>query len=524
MQIWKLAAGVFCCAGAVMAHAEISQQISARVVQWAAQNSPRYRNYMALAKSNARAEVPIPPEVDPPCNACDDPDTKPESTSFVETWMKQAMEPESSAIQGLIQLDHELQNMGIPADKSSLTPSARTALSEFSVDDMEDSAVRLSSRLVGDKAIPMGEKYDTEPKRAYAGTQFLLAASRNQSMVQGLKKSPDRSHEGIILSLVARWFQSISDTMDREIVNGHAYNLCPVYVDIIREVQLAGGPSADLARLRAVLDKMDKLLTFQVRMQLHAEGHGDDGGKMNISWTLQSLLHLKVDQQRSCYTPEFINGGKTSVRVEFFQLETAKGDRVQLTSPREFEAELEAPKLSLCARNPVLQIPFKSSGFPPEQLTTHGYSSSGALLSSSLLAVATTNNMNTQKANAASGRSGTGPATADPHAESSDGQQQVEKMKAVLQAHAGDPQWLMSPEGQGVIAQMQSAATGMMRGRVASLNNAAANATSMSDMAAAFQSAQLPWHNGGAQPVSETLQVDHGSASFTLEVHVEQVP
>jgi hypothetical protein len=110
-------------------------------------------------------------------------------------------------------------------------------------------------------------------------------------MVQGLKKSPDGSHKGIILSLVARWFQSISDTMDREIVNGHAYNLCPVYVDIIREVQLAGGPSADLARLRAVLDEMDKLLTFQVRMQLHAEGHGDDGGKSG-----QGLEDLLVQQ------------------------------------------------------------------------------------------------------------------------------------------------------------------------------------------------------------------------------------
>src|SRR5438094_56434 len=80
---------------------------------------------------------------------------------------------------------------------------------------------------------------------------------------------------------------------------------------------------------------------------------------------------------------------------------------------------------------------------------------------SRLQGVGPTNTRNTQKAHPASGRSGSGPATADPHAESSDGQQQVEKMKAVLQAHAGDPQWLMSPEGQGVIAQMQSAATGM---------------------------------------------------------------
>ena len=50
-----------------------------------------------------------------------------------------------------------------------LTPAAQKAMAQFSEDDIQAAIEKLSDRQLTGKAIPMARKYDSEPKRAYAG-------------------------------------------------------------------------------------------------------------------------------------------------------------------------------------------------------------------------------------------------------------------------------------------------------------------------------------------------------------------
>lgn len=256
-------------------------------------------------------------------------------------------------------------------------------MSAFSESELSADIVKLERRILNGKAIRMAEKHDTESKRAYAGIKFMLTAAHEHGLVSG---AADPQDEDVIAPYVAKWMHSITDNLERDVMEGHEYNLCPTYMTMMQQARLVAGYTPEAVDLIALADKMDKLLTFQVHMQVHAEGYGDDGGKMNIYWTVASKLHLKLDQERSCYTPEFLDNGKAEVKVDMFQLVTAKGENVQLTSPRSYDAHLRSPKLNLCDREPTLMIPFDRSEFPPETLTVHGYSEPGVLLSSSLLA------------------------------------------------------------------------------------------------------------------------------------------
>ena len=388
------------------------QAQSAKVIAWAQQNLPLYTKDMDFAKHAPPAEIPVPPQLDPPCRLCGNTD-KTQGETEVDSWIKRAEEPERTHIQELVGIERQLAAYRA-LSAGSLSPAAEHALLQFdSTDRIEEAIIQIANRLLYDKALPMGRKYDKEPKRAYAGILFLLDVARNQQLIQALKTGSDRSGENDALALVNEWVLSIASAIDKNILAGHQYNLCPVYADIMRQAEMAGGAATDMQKFQATIAKMDKLLRFNVNMKLHAVGSQDDGSHYDITWSATALLHLKIDFSKGCYTAEFLNDGKMAVKVDRFTMVTSNGAPVELTSARSFQAPIGKPTLNLCDPNPVLLIPFNMALMPKETLSGEGHTAQGMLLGSFLTAVVSMNDLITQDTNDMTGRNGAGPATPD---------------------------------------------------------------------------------------------------------------
>jgi hypothetical protein len=339
----------------------------------------------------------------------------------------------------------------------------------------------------------------------------------------GLKgPNSDTTGDNATLELMGAWMQSIADGIDKDIVSGHQYNLCPFYADIIRQAQILGGPEHNLQQFEALAKKIDTLMRFDVQMKLHASAQQDDGSHYDIAWSAKAALHLKVDLANACYTPEFLNNGQMSVTVDNFTMVDNQGMPIELTSARAFQAPIGKPTLNLCDPNPVLLIPFNAALMPKETLRGEGHTTPSMLFGGFLQAVTSLDDLNTHDTNELTGRNGAGPATPDAHSSAGDPSAQIKKTQALLEAHQNDPAWLMSAEGRAAIARLQSEAMAAVRPQVAPLNNAAANATNVADMAAALQSAQVQWTNGHASPVNTTLKVDDDTHHYTLDVEVRQ--
>jgi hypothetical protein len=529
----KLAAGLVLAlllSSAATACAQIDSQLSAQAIFWSTSNLASYNQYVAYARHGAAPQVPVPPMVDPPCHVCGD-TTAAQGETQVATWITQSEAPEVTDINGLLAMDKQVQ--AYTAQFKVLSPAAQKALGQFEDDAgfMSD-AGKLADRLLTGKAIPMAQRYDSEPKQAYAGISFLLAVSKVASLIQGSNSSTQGDQ---VIQLAQTWEQSISDKIDSDVASGHKYNLCPVYAEIIRTVELLGGPQTNTATFAKMLDKLQKIVTFDLYLNLNVKINGNDGSHMYAAWAGQGRFQLTLDLVNSCYTPAFQESGKIDYFVPTWDMTSVQTDPsghkktvpVELVSSHSSFANLGPPQLNLCDPEPIFQVPLASiSLHSPEVLRAHGQDTQMSLMASFMGAVVAANEVNSAKTNALTGDApslppGTSPsASTTPTADS----KALDAAKQALNSHKGDVGWLTSPAGQAAIADIQKQALQMTQSKTAAAGVVAPTATSFAGLAQNLSSVHLPWTNGSAQPVNKTLHVKKDDTDITLTIIVQQSP
>jgi len=470
--------------------------------------------------------------VDPPCHQCGD-TTQTQGEAQVAAWVQQSQEPEFTYIKGLLAMDRQIQQMG-GASSNLLTPAAQKALSQFDDDPaFLSDAGTLEDRLLNGKAIPMAEKYDKEPRQAYAGITLLLAVSRNAALVQaGSGSKPDQA---LVMDLANTWEQSIANKIDSDVVGGHKYNLCPVYGEIIRTVTLLSGQGPDMEQYAKMLNKLQNLVKFNVNMSLKVDVTGNDGSHMHATWTGKAGLKLNLDLANSCYTPLFENGGRMAVNVTRWDLITVEsqpgGSKMeipaQLTSSHAYNVNLGPPQLNVCDPQPIFQIPLANLIVPQEEITAEGHSTSSSFLAPFLTSVVEANEVNSAEANAVTGQAPSLPG-ASPSSQSSpssnSGSAAMDQAKQLVESHQGDANWLMSPAGQAAIANLQKQALQTAQAQMSSAGMVLPKPSSLAQLTQSMTSAHLPWTNGAVQPVSKTLHVKKDTADLELTVSVQQAP
>lgn len=519
---WMLAAVLSL--GAATASAAPDSQMSAMAIKWANANIANFNKYVQYARHGPEPQVPVPPMVDPPCHVCGD-TTQTQGEAQVAAWVARSQEPEATYIAGLAAMDKQIQIFN--ASGSDLSPASEKALAQFESDDafFADMGL-LAGRVLNGKAIPMAKQYDREPKRAYAGILFLLAASK---LEQTLVSHQDYSGENQVLQLAATWEQSIADKINNDVISGHQYNLCPVYSSIFRSVELLGGSETDINKFEETLQKLQNLVKFNVNVNLKANIDATDGGYMHAAWTGTAHLTLKLDTANSCYTPLFDNGGKMAVNVtnwDAVNVDTKPdGSKetipVSLTSPHSYNVNLGVPQLNLCDPQPIFQMPLPSSNVPPEEIEAKGHREKATLFGAFMVAVVAPNEINSAKTNEVTGTTPTLPGGNAPSSQDPNSQAQAQA-QAAIEAHKGDVNWLMSPAGQAAIAQIQKAALLTAQTKMASAGMVVPTASSFTQLGESLGSAHLPWTNGQTQPVNKTLHMQKDTTDIELRVSVQQ--
>lgn len=498
--------------------------LSVEAITWAKDNLDNYHSYQYLAKNIPQVQIPVPLLVDPPCRLCGKPDTDAQLTAPVAAWVTQSEEPELSALNNLVKIGNELAEWNKFA--GTLSPSAQRALKQYNAAAISDMEQKIAFRLFHAKALQMAQKYNSDPKSAYAGISFLVQVGKDAWALSAKGVSIDSDTQQQYSGQIRTWVQSISDKIDSDALAGHQYNQCPVYLDIYRLVNSLGTTVIGAEQIESITDKMQKQLRFDVSLYFHVVVTGK--GSQDVTWTGKAKLRLNLDGSQGCYAPE-LEGGKMAMTVENFSWVTDRGETVKLTSPRSFDMPLGLVQLSLCDKQPLLQLPLTAGNIPLEEITVGGNPPSKTpLLSSYLPAMVLSTNISKSASKNPSQSSENDvlsplgpPNTPEQNASDAD----LKSLQAKLAAHKGDKGWIMSPEGQSVIAQMEQAALALEQSKLASVGlklPAEANATSLSESVA---SVQLNWSNGQAQPANTTfpqLVLGNGKSHFLLRVQVDQ--
>jgi len=503
------------------ARAAKSSDASAAVIAWVNANIGKYNQYIQYARQTAMPQVPVPPEVDPPCHLCGD-NAKTQGEQQVDAWLKQTEEPEVTYMKALAAMSRQ-----VTLDRAAgnqLSPAAEKALSQFEDENafMADIG-KLASRLLDGKAIPMAEKYDKEPRRAYAGIRLLLETARQAAITQGNKSADD-----VALGLVKTWTESITEKIDNDVLTGHKYNLCPVYASLYRQVELLGGPETNIEQFKKTIEKMQELLKFNVTLNLKVTTIDEDGGHLDVTWVGKAKLKLNLDLANSCYTPQWENGGTMAVNVTQFDMlaivRDANGNKERvpatLISPHQYSVTLQKPQLDLCDPQPIFQVPLADLMVPQEKLMVKGHVEPTGLLLPFLAAVVDANEFNRPEANQLTGGAAPMPGSGTPQA--SENSSSMDAARAEIQAHQGDTAWLMSAAGQSAIARLQKAALAQAQGKMAGSGVVLPQANNFSQLTSSLVSAHLPWTNGNADPVNKTLHVKKDSKDMELTVTVDQ--
>ena len=424
-------------------------------------------------------------------------------------------------IQGLLAISRQLA--AYRAQRNQLSPAAVNALAQYEDEPslLADTGL-LADRLLNGKAIPMAEKYDREPKQAYAGIQFLLAAGKEAALVQG--RSSDEA-----VAYARNWAQSVVSTIDRDVISGYQYNLCPVYIAIYHQIAMLGGSEQLPANFEQILEKIQQLMTFKVHFDLQVRMPSSDGGHLNAAWTGQAHLRLKVQPNNSCYTPQWEDGGQMSVNVTQWDMVNMRHlpnggvvpVRTELSSPRQYTVPLQNAQVSLCDPQAIFQLPLSNLRVPQEKVTVEGHTANAMLLSPFLSTVIGANELNNPATNAATGGAPSMPGAIRASSPASDNAE-MEQLKAQIEAHKGDVSWLMSPQGRAVMAKMQKQALAQAQSHMASAGMVMPQSNSFSQLSATVNSAHLHWTNGRRDPVNQTLHFTKDGNSFVLTVTVQQ--
>lgn len=92
---------------------------------------------------------------------------------------------------------------------------------------------RLADHLISGKVIPMEQQNLGEPRRAFAGIEFVLVAAQKVGQLNVQATEVQTS-----LDLARRWQQNVMDRLKSDIEQGHQYNLCPAYFTLLRQLAL----------------------------------------------------------------------------------------------------------------------------------------------------------------------------------------------------------------------------------------------------------------------------------------------
>ncbi len=514
MKSWLLL--FFCLVFASPTVATAQGPSNAQIIAWAKQTRPVWEKLFAESRRKGPRPIPVPPEIDPPCNLCGD-DTKTQNELQVDAWVKEAMQPEFGQADQMVDITKQAE---IYRNTKGVNDAALSALSYLPDEKYAlEAATELLSRYLGERAFPMAEKYDRQPKRAYAGITLLMQATKQYSLLSDLGSENQQA-----IQYVDAWLESVQAKAENDVLGGKQYNLCPIYMSIIRELELTGAnilvTDADLERLKKTLDKMNRMMHFKVEMKLTVHDVNASGTKTDIAWTGAAKMRIKLGN--ACYTPEWENGNNMSVRVENWSIQGSDGTPVELVSARNFQAPLKPPLLNLCEPNPVLQVPFDVRNIPFETISVKGHTAPNAAYFRGMLAGVIGSNNAGPKGSELTGRSDKGPATLNRQ-DPDEAQNQTDAMKE-LQAHQNDRSWFLSAEGQAVIKKVQQQALARSRGQVSQMNNAAANAHNVQDVMASLLAAQMHWKNGDVDVAGDNWHVTKDGARISLEMKVTNEP
>lgn len=498
-----------------VATAQESAVISAKAIAWANENIGEYNKIIQLARKGPKPEIPVPPEIDPPCKLCGS-DAETQSETDAKDWVTKAEEPEAPYIAKLQSMEREILLVG-GANSSMLSPAAQKALGQFEDESgfTKDIAL-LASRLYYKKAIPMGDKYHTDPKRAYAGIMFLLDAGKIYAIRGGELNADNEA-----LSLAHDWVESIISKINEDIFQGKKYNLCPLYAGIIRQAMLLGGSEPDMAEFEKTVEKIKKMMYFDVNFNFHVHvipNNGSGGG--DETWSGKAKLHLNIDFKNACYTPEYVNGGNMTMTVTDFSFHDDEGRPVNLVSSNNYIVPLGQPTLNLCDSSPILDTGISSSGIPNEQVSYKGKTVPFMLLASYLNVANMKNSMDLGLPMTTA----SAPAPSAPRASAAQGRdfannaQKINQLQNEIRAHSSDPGWFNSADGQATMAAMQSLAAGA-RGDATAMNKAAA-----AQKPVTMGTLRVPWTNGDDQPVSRQTQATGDDGNLRMKITVQNAP
>ncbi len=498
---------------AVAAHAE-DDALSAKAIQFANENIASYKEAVQYAGNGPKAEVPVPPEIAPQCHVCGDA-TETKGETDVDQWVKDSMEPEAKYAKSINSIALQLQSFR----KGDLSDEAKRALNQFGDEQSSITDIALlAQRNYRQKALPMAEKYDSDPQRAYAGIDFLMTATKDYLLSLDALPGKPIDNDKYAFSLAMKWMMSISTKIDEDIFQGKKYNLCPAYVAVLRQLVLLGASDPDMDALQKTVDKIEKMMYFDVNFHLHVHiipKEGSGGG--DETWSGTAKLHLNIDFNKSCYTPEYADGGKMAVTVRDFSLHDDEGNPVTLMSSRNYIVPLGQPKLNLCDPGPMLDTGISSAGVPDEEASYKGKTIPWTILSAFLNIASIKNSLDLGQP------LGTGVASASraTPAQGSDfvsATQRIEELQKQMMAHSSDPNWINSPDGQAAMAAMQSAAAGAQKD-AAAMNQHAAPQRPVSQ-----GTVRVPWTNGKAEPVNRSVEATGDDGNLQLKITVENAP
>ena len=462
------------------------------VEQFCKSHLAAFKAALALAKSKTKPEIPVPPQLWPDCTVCGSGlgNKVGANEKAINAWAARVMEPEAPEyVRNALEVARFLQiaGNGVIPDEGDLTPANASCLKTFgSSEDAVDTATRLVDRVYDGKVLPMARKYRKDRTRAYAGIVVLLRTSREYALLHGGEANEDPA-----MTYAADWVSAVGDNLDKDIFNGHLYNLCPSYATVFRQIALLGLPSIDVEHLLDGAKKIDKFLNFKVTMDLHDVSNGADGAHTDIHWIGTTNLHLKVDFGKGCYTPELADPN-LAVTTDHFEMRN-KNRQIRLIGPKDFKAPINFVGLTLCDPNPQFRVTFADFG-PPSQLSDDP---EPAPLFQGMMLAAIGEDLKTS-------------------GESEGAHQRGMDLAAEAKKHQNDPAWWQSPEGKAMLEKLQGVASGIQV------------PAAQTNSGAAMQMISLPvtvkWTNGTTTVVDQTLKAIKNSTDDELHVTVEQVP
>ena len=477
---------------------------SSMLVDFCNKNIVKYRNALAVLKTPP--VVPVPPALPPECKQCGFKGPN-ETQAAVDQWFMQARKPEYQATQDLLSILRVMTMLGFdpsetatPVDTSALTPVAKSCMKQFDIDTIKESVNKLVTRQYKSKAIPMAQKYRKDPDRLRAGVPFVLSAAREYELQTG----EDVAH-GEGMQQAALWERSAFDAIEKTVFAKHEYYWCPSYMLMIGELERLGADKQigntlyddPEANMRTMMRRLTDFMHFKVKMDVTMlENDGDK--HTSIHWTGESQLAFDINYGTVCYTPK-LRQDSLMMTVDNWMMR-GKNGAVNLVGPHVFEAPVGGIKLNLCGQNPQIDIVFSNFG-PPSQ-TDAPMTPPLPVFSGVMQSVLADD----------AKKSGRLQASAQNAKES------LQSLKDQIAKHANDRTWLLSPEGQAVIAKISNFASGAASGAMQAGVSGAPTVEHISNELV------MPWQNGTDNVADKSMTLDDSHGHFIVHLTIVHDP